>query len=158
MTNKIGSFDLSNLETADEAIMTVSANGRLTNMVMVFAGPGHPATIEQGNRLTRERLHNERLQYEARVNNRKWKAPDETPEQVIDSNVRMVVERLLDWFLVDDSGWRIEDQVKMNGEPFPFSQANAKALFSDRRKTGLLLQALEFLNDESAFIKRSATN
>lgn len=152
------SFDLSELDAVDESHMTVSANGRLTNWVWVFAGPGHPRTIEQSDRLGRERLNIERQQDQARVNGRKWKAPEETVEGTRARNVKLVAERLIGWHLVDKEGRKIEAQVTMNGEPFPYSPENASTLLSDPRKSALLLQALEFLNDEAAFTKRSENN
>jgi len=139
-------FDLSSIDSADEAQMTVVVNGKLTDWVWTFAGPGHPQTVEQSDRLSKERLHREHQQEQARVNGRKWKAPEETAEEVLDRNVRIVAERLLGW-----------SPVVMNGEPYPFSRENAVALLKDRRKGALLIQALEFLGDEAAFSKRSET-
>jgi hypothetical protein len=140
-------FDLSDLDAVDESEMTVMAGGRATDWVWRFAGPAHPKTIDQSNRISRERLSIEKQQEQARVNGKKWKAPDENPDEVRDRNAMFVVERLLGW-----------SAVTFNGEDFPFSVENAKKLLTDRRKASLLIQALEFLGDENAFTKRSATN
>lgn len=140
-------FDLSALDSADESRMTVQANGKLTNWVWTFAGPGHPQTIEQSNRLTRERLHQERQNEQARLNGKKVKLPEESPDEVLERNVRIVADRLLDW-----------SPVTMEGQPYPFTRENAVALLKDRRKGFLLIQALEFLGDENAFTKRSETD
>lgn len=139
-------FDLSSIDAVDEARMTVVVNGKLTTWEWVFAGPGHPQTVEQSDRLSKERLHREHQQEQARVNGKKWKAPEETADEVLDRNVRIVAERLLDW-----------TPVTLNGEPYPFSRENAVTLLKDRRKSALLIQALEFLGDEAAFSKRSET-
>lgn len=139
-------FDLSELDTADESYMTVLSNGKETSWVWTFAGPGHPKAIEQSNRFGRERLHRERMQEQAQVNGKKWKPPEETPDEVKARNINVVIERLLDW-----------SPVKMNGEPYPFSTENARKLLADPRKGALLIQALEFLGDENAFTRRSET-
>jgi hypothetical protein len=141
------SFDLSDLDAADESTMTVVVNGAPIDWTWTFAGPGHPRSIEQSNRLSRERLAIERQQEQARVNGRKWRAPDETPDEVLTKNVNFVLERLLGW-----------SPITMNGEPYPFSVENARKLLSDRRKSTLLIQSLEFLADEASFTKRSASN
>ncbi|MGN6538939.1 MAG: branched-chain amino acid ABC transporter [Mesorhizobium sp.] len=140
------SFDLSDLDTIDESKMTVVANGKLTNWVWTFAGPGHQKSIDQSERLSRERLHRETQQEQARVNGRKWKAPDESVDEIRERNVRLVVERLLGW-----------SPVTMGGQDYPFTADNAVKLLMDPRKPSLLVQALEFLGDEQAFAKRSVT-
>ncbi|PWJ80645.1 hypothetical protein C7441_112187 [Pseudaminobacter salicylatoxidans] len=138
-------FDLTELDAADEDVMVVKRNdGTETGWKWTFAGPGHPKTIEQSNRLARERLRREKEQEQAQVNGKKWKAPDETPNEVLERNVRLVVERLLGW-----------SPIKMNGQDHPFSPENAKALLTDRRKGTLLIQSLEFLGDDAAFTQRS---
>lgn len=137
-------FDLSDIDSADEAKMTVVANGKLTSWVWTFAGPGHPKAIEQSNRLARERLHHDRMIENARANGKKYKAPEESVDEVREKNVRMVVERLLGW-----------SPVKMNGQDFPFSPESAKNILLDPRKQSLLIQALEFIGEETAFTQRS---
>lgn len=140
-------FDLAELDAADESRMTVIANGRQTDWVWTFAGPGHPNTVAQSNRLSRERLQRERAIEQTIHNGRKWKAPDESPDEVLSRNVEIVVERLLGW-----------SPVKLNGDDYSFSPENARKLLLDRRKSALLIQALEFLGDEAAFMRRSARN
>jgi hypothetical protein len=140
-------FDLSDIDAVDESKMTVVANGRPTGWIWTFAGPGHVRAIEQANRVARERLAKERSQEQAQVNGKKWRPPEETPDEALARNVGFVVERLLGW-----------SDVTMAGEPFPFTLENARKILSDRRKSTLLLQALEFLGDEHAFTKRSANN
>jgi hypothetical protein len=147
MTDKAAasaSFDLSDLDSADEAVMEVLANGKPTGWTWTFAGPGHPKTIELSNRFARDRLRREKEQEQAQVNGKKWKAPDESPDEVLDRNVSLVAARLLGW-----------SPIQMNGADYPFTQENAKALLMDRRKGQLLVQALEFLGDEMVFTKRS---
>lgn len=145
--NKPIEIDLADIDAADESEMVVTHNGKLTTWVWTFAGPGHPKTIAQGNRLSRERLHEDKEKEQARVNGRKWKATEESPDDVRKRNVAQVVERLLRW-----------SPVKLNGENLAFSPEAATKVLSDPRKISLLLQALEFLNEDKSFIKRAATN
>lgn len=145
-TGPAPSFDLSDLDAVDTASMTVMVGDKPTDWVWTFAGPGHPATVEQGTRLARERIAREQAQEQAQVNGRKWKAPQETVDEVRQRNVDLVVGRLLGW-----------TPVTMSGKDYPFSRENAQALLLDPRKGSLLVQCLEFLGSEQSFTKRSAT-
>jgi hypothetical protein len=127
--------------------MTVTKDGKLTTWVWTFAGPGHAKAVAQSNRLSRERLHEDAQKEQARVNGKKWKASDETPDEVRKRNVSFIAERLLRW-----------TPIKLNGEDLPFSIENATKVLSDPRKVSLLIQALEFLNEDKSFIKRAATS
>lgn len=147
MTDKAAApaaFDLSDLDAQDEAVMEVLANGKPTGWLWTFAGPGHPKTVELSNRFARDRLRREKEQEQAQVNGKKWKAPDESPDEVLARNVSLVAARLLGW-----------SPIQMNGKDYPFTSENAKALLMDRRKGQLLVQALEFLGEEQSFTKRS---
>lgn len=97
-------FDLSDLDSADDAVMEVYANGKPTGWLWTFAGPGHPKTIEQSNRLAKERLRREREQEAAMVNGRKWKPAEETVDDALSRNVQLVVDRLLGWSPIQVGG------------------------------------------------------
>ena len=142
---EISEFSMADLEAADIAEMTVEVNGKPTSWVWTFAGPGHPQAIAQSNRLSRERLHEDRLKEQAITNGKKWKAPEETVDQVRERNVNQIVERLVGW-----------SPVKIDGADYPFTPENAKALLIDPRRIGLFTQAMEFLSDLGSFTKRSA--
>lgn len=138
------SFDLNQLAAADTADMAVTLNGEEIGWVWTFAGPGHPKSIDQGNRIARERLEEERLKEQAQVNGRKWKAPVLEADAVRLRNVNHVVERLIGW-----------SAAPMNGKDYPFTPDNARALLLNRSYTALLAQALEFLGEDSSFTPRS---
>lgn len=141
-------YDIDELDAADTADMTVLAkDGSLTAWVWTFAGPGHPVSIAQANRLARERLHEDNQKEAARVNGKKWKAPDESVDQVRAKNINFVVERLVGW-----------TGASRGGQVFAFSPENAREVLTDRRKSGLLTQALEYLGETSSFTQNSATN
>lgn len=138
-------FSLSDFESADTSTMTVEVNGKLTNWVWTFAGPGHPKSVESMTRLTRDRLHQERQKEQTIANGKKWKAPEDSVDELRKRNVRAVVERILDW-----------SPVKIDGQDYPFTPDNAYQLLIDQRRVSLLAQATEFLFADDSFTKRSA--
>lgn len=137
-------FDIDAINSEMEAEMYVMAGGQVTDWAWRFAGPAHERAVAQNNRVSREQLTKRRLQEQAQVNNKKWKAPEQTPDELLQDNVNFVCERLLGW-----------SEVKMAGEPYPFSEENARKLLSDRRKGALLQQAIEFILDDNSFMQRS---
>lgn len=143
----VSEFDFADFEAADTADMTVVVNGKLSSWVWTFAGPGHPQSVEQSNRMARERLHEDRQKEAARVNGKKWKPTEQSPDENRDKNISYVVERLVGW-----------SPVKIGGADYSFSPENARKLLSDPRRVGLLTQAMEFIGDDNAFTQRSATN
>lgn len=143
MTVEFGSFD--DFAAADTSDMEVVVNGRLTGWVWTFAGPGHPQTIAQNDRIARESMHEERKLREQQLNGRKVKLPEDTVDERRKKNIDHVVERLVGW-----------SAVKIGGADYPFTKDNARALLGDPAKVSLLTQAFEFLGNETAFTKRSA--
>jgi len=152
------SFDISEIDSGDTAEMRVIASGKPTNWIWVFAGPGHDRTIAQSNRLSLEALHDQQAKEQAQVNRKKWHPRDESIDERIAANVKLITERLLDWYLVDDKGEQLDEQIKLSGTSYPFSEENARKLLIDPRKWALLQQSLEFLGDNDSFMQRSAAN
>ncbi len=128
------------------------ANGETTIGRWTFASPSHPKGIAQKNRLAREGLKKTADQEQQMLNRRKVKIEAETPEEMDRGNVEFVVERLLGWDAKLDNG----EDVKLGGEPFPFSQDNARKLLSMPSMWKLRIQAAEFIGDAESFTKRSA--
>lgn len=143
----MSSFDIDSLDAAEEGQMTVMANGQATDWVWRFAGPAHEKTLAQSARVSRDQLTRRRQQEQAQVNGKKWKAPEETPDEVLKNNVDFVIERLLGW-----------SPVKLSGQDYPFSEENARKLLMDRKKGALLQQAIEFILDDNSFTLRSDKN
>ncbi|WP_050742963.1 MULTISPECIES: hypothetical protein [unclassified Shinella] len=143
----VESFSFADFEEAETGNMTVAVHGRPTNWVWTFAGPGHDKTIEQSNRLAKERLHQERQIEQQRVNGKKVKLPEEAVDDIRSRNVRMVVDRIVGW-----------SPVKIDGEDYAFTPDNAYKLLINPKRAGLLTQAMEFLAAESSFTPRSATS
>lgn len=149
-------FDLfESLSSDDEATMLVIvplANGDTATWAWKMATPSHPKGIAQKNRVSRETLKKSAEQEQARVNGRKYKAEVETPDQVDRHNVDFVIERLLGWDMKLSNG----DDVTVGGEPYPFSEENARKLLLSPKMWKLRNQAVDFILDENSFIKRSA--
>jgi hypothetical protein len=147
-TKPNGALDLADCEALDTAELDVRhpATGEPTGWRITFAGPGHPQVVALSDRDARKRLREEREKEQARVNNRKWKAEDRSPEEVRAENVGYVVDRIVAW-----------TPVRINGEDVPFSRDAAMRLFTDPRKGWLLNQAADFVLAEQTFFKRSAT-
>jgi hypothetical protein len=143
----IAEFSFTDFEAADEADMTVVMNGKPTTWIWTFSGPGHPKTVEMENREARERLHAERMKEQTVTNGKKWKAPDQTVDEIREKNISWIVNRLVRW-----------SPVRINGDDYPFTPENARALLADRKKVALFAQALEFLTADSSFTQRSGTN
>lgn len=139
-------LSLDSLADASIATMNLVVGGRPSGWLWQFAGPGHEKHTAQQNRLSRERLHRERLIEQARVNGKKWVSIEQTPEEVRADNIAYVIERLVGW-----------SAIRIDGEEFPFSEENAKAILSDPKRLNVLTQALEFLSADSSFTQRSAT-
>ena len=143
---KSADFDLSEFDTSDEADMVVMhpQKDEPTTWVITFAGPGHAVTVAQSNRMARERRKEEAEKERARVNGKKWSPPNETDDEVKAKNLSWITERILRW-----------TPVRINGEDFPFTPANALKLIGDPRKGNLFQQCLDFLIADQTFMKRS---
>ena len=139
-------LSLDSLADASIATMNLVVGGRPSGWLWQFAGPGHEKHTAQQNRLSREKLHRDKLIEQARVNGKKWVAPEETPDGVRAENVAYVVERLIGW-----------SPIRIDGADYPFSEENARSLLSDPKRLNVLTQALEFLSADSSFTQRSAT-
>jgi len=140
-------FDIGALQAADTAVMFVVFNGARTKWAWTFAGPGHPKAVAQSARLARERAKREAMQEAARVNGRKWKPEAKSDDDTKVSNVEFILERLITW-----------NTMPFNGKPYEFSPENARAILMNDSMVGLMIQALQFIGDDDAFIKGSATS
>ncbi len=140
-------FDLGSVQIADVAKLAIKhpTSGAPTTWIIDIAGPGHPVTEAIQVEAQRERLAIEKEQQQARVNGRKWKGPDVDPDA---ENARVfgrIAKRLLGW-----------TPVTMNGEAFPYTAENALALLREPRFAWVSAQVLDFMAEDSAFIRASA--
>lgn len=139
-------FTLDALDALEEAKMQViDARGQPTGWFWTFSGPGHPMTEAQTKRIAAERIQRDRSKEQSQTNFKKWKAPEQSPEAVTESNVNYVLERLITW-----------SDMEMNGQPFPFNRDEARKLLMDPKKAGLLQQAIDFIQADNSFMPSSA--
>jgi hypothetical protein len=141
-------FDIDDFATADTAEMVVAhpITGEPTSWRITFAGPGHPKTVKQTDRLARQTMRESRDQEMARVNGRKWKGEERTPDENRRRNAEFFAERMLGW-----------TPVRINGADLPFSEETAVKLLMDPKYLKFYQQVLNFLADERSFTKASAS-
>lgn len=140
-------FDISNLAAADEAEMEVlDLDGNATGWIWTFAGPGHPATIEADRQQSQRFLNREAEKERSQVNGRKWKGEQPKVDERRADGIAYVVSRMLRW-----------SDMTMNGQPYPFTPANAGAVLGNPAMPTLLEQANAFLVSDKSFTKRSPT-
>lgn len=150
-------FDLSALDAADESRFIAHTIGNV-QWVWIYAGPGHPKTIEASNRRAKKKLREDHLKEQAVVNGKKWKAEEQSVDEATDDIVRIATERLIGWHLEDaETGEKISDAPSHGGKPLAFSEETARQYLRDPKRIGLLQKALEWLGDEESFSQRSAT-
>lgn len=142
-------FDLAATVSQDEAQCVIKhpATDELTTWIWTFYGPGHPRTIEVANRASREALREAKAQQEARINGKKWKADDQSIDDMRAKNVDNIVARTASF-----------TPVKMAGQTIVFSPDAAKQLLLDRKMGWLFMQIIEFLREDENFMLRSATS
>lgn len=139
-------FDLATLDAVDESNLAIRhpITNDPTTWVWTFYGPAHPKSVEISQRFTREALREEKEKEQARVNGKKWKGDERTPDEVFQRNVDTIAARV--------SGWT---PVKMDGKELIYSVEQTKALLLDRKKGWLLTQVTDFLRDDASFMKPS---
>jgi hypothetical protein len=140
-------FDLGSVVVRDVAPLTIThpTTGQPTTWVLEIAGPGHPATIALNNDLARERLAEARDQTMARVNGRKWKAPETDPEADKREGAKRWSRRIVGW-----------SPVTLNGAPFPYTPENAAALLTEPGYGWVATQFWDLMAADAGFIETSA--
>lgn len=150
-------FDLSELDAIDEGEF-IAHQSATTQWVWKYAGPGHSRSVEAAKRRTARFAKENAAKEQAQVNGRKWKAEEKTYDEIREENITLATERLLDWYLRDiGTGKRLDEPVKLNGQPMPFSEEMAKGFLRDPRRAALMNSALEWLGDERSFSRRAQT-
>jgi hypothetical protein len=139
-------FDLSDLETGDEAQLAIKDSaGRVTTWLWTFYGPGHPKTVAVANRLSKRWLQEARDKEQSSVNGKKWKPEERSLDDLRRENVANIVDRTKEF-----------TPVKLNGSVIEFSPEKARELLLDPRKSALFVQISEFLREEENFMRPSA--
>lgn len=142
-------FDLSNLRAAETSILEIRhpVTGEPTGWNWTIAGPGHPKTLARQEKIQREQLHEAKLKEQAQVNGRKYKAPEQDPDELRQENADGVACRILDF-----------TPVQLDGAEIRYSHDQVVKLFLDPTFGWLFGQVLEFLVDDAAFFTRSVSS
>src|ERR1700744_2827389 len=141
-------FDLDSTDALDEMTLVIRhpTTDAPTNWTWTFYGPGHPKTVELANTVSRAALRDIAEQKQARVNNRKYKAEEQSLDQIRSETVNNVIARTKTFTPVR----------KADGSQVEYSEDAARELLLDRRKSWLYKQVTEFLADDANFIQPSA--
>lgn len=143
------SFNLAVFDAQDESTLVIKnpKTDEPTGWTWTFYGPGHPVTVALANKVSRDSLRELSAQRQARINGKKWKDDEQSPDQLRAQNIDNIVARVKAFTPVD-----------MGDGQVTFSAEAAKELLLDRRKGWLLSQVIEFIKDEENFIQPSATS
>lgn len=137
-------LNLSALRALDTSELNIKhpVTGELTGWVWTIAGPGHPQTIAQSEKMQRENLLEARLKEEARVNGKKWRGDEKDPSEVRASNIANVAARVVGFTPVI---------LEEGGPETTYSPETAQKILGDRDYGWVFSQVLEFLVDDAAF-------
>lgn len=143
--------DLSSALPTDTEILEIKYRGtdKGTGWKITIAGPGHPKTVAASKDHSRDQLRKARAIEQAQANGRKYKAEDDTPEEVARRNVDLIVQRIV--------GWSPDPLFKsISDEPIAFSHAAAVDLLLRHDMGWALGQIADFLSSDTAFTQASA--
>lgn len=127
--------------------LEIMHNEKGTGWLVEFAGPAHPKTVAWANEAARKSLRKAEQLEQAQANGKKYKVQERTPEDVKRENVQWIVARIVDW-----------SPVSIGGTEYKFSDSSAVDLLSRPDMGWALVQMVEFLTDNAAFTKDSASN
>lgn len=142
-------FELDDLAATDTGELTIVSpvTGEPTTWVWTLAGPGHPITVAQADKASREALKLEQQRAHAAAAGKKFREPEITLEERKERNARFFADRVLGW-----------TPVTIRGEPYPWSVDNAVKLLLNPAYGRIYGQLAEYFLSETAFTKPSASN
>lgn len=149
MDTEKDTFDIGGLDAQDEATLNIKhpKTEEPTGWIWTFYGPGHPITLDLADKVGKEQLRQAREKEQARVNGKKWKADDESIDDLRKRNVDSIVKRTKGF-----------TPIRLDGETIEFSPDAARKLLADPRKSWLFRQVTEYLKEDESFIQPSATS
>jgi hypothetical protein len=159
MDNQVnGAVDLSTVMPEQTSVLHVVVPGtnKRTGWQITFAGPGHPKTVEQNERLARASLDRaERIEM-TQVNSRKWKGDGKQPADVRRENVEWVIGRIVEWTPIKIADFSNGEEVALPRDATPEQIKLAHALLEQPFMVPYFLQMTEFLQDQASFMSASA--
>ena len=144
--------DLSSVLPIDTAVLDIVVPGtsKRTGWSITFAGPNHPKTVAQNERLARHNLEREQRIEMARVNGRKWKGDNKSVDEARRENVEWIVSRIVDWTPIKIA--------QFSPDPVAFSEKVAIELLAQPYMVAFFAQMVDFLQAEASFTPASAMN
>jgi hypothetical protein len=145
----IEAFEIEELRATDtdELAIMHPVTGAATSWCWTLAGPAHPQTIAQSDRIARELMRRDSLRNQAIVNRKKWAEPEKTPEDQRRENAEFFADRVLGW-----------TAARINGENYPFTRDNAVKLLLDPAYGRIYAQLSQYFQAEDSFTRRAATS
>ena len=143
-------LDLSSSIPADTSTLEILKPGGVegTGWFIEFAGPAHPKTIAWTNDSARKGLRKQQQIEQQQFNGKKVKVEDRDIDDVRKENVSWVVSRIVGWDPAPDFG----DGAVV------FSEKAALDLLVKPEVGWAFAQMVEFLSNETSFIRRSAAS
>ncbi|CDN52538.1 Putative branched-chain amino acid ABC transporter [Neorhizobium galegae bv. officinalis bv. officinalis str. HAMBI 1141] len=137
-------IDISAFLPADTSELHIlNTAGQQTGWIVTLAGPSHPKSVAYSDAVARRALDRAKRQEQAQVNGKKYKAEDQTPDDVRRENVEGVVARIVEW-----------TPVKIGADTYDASRA-AELLIKPEMGWAYA-QILDAFGDERRFTKASA--
>lgn len=146
-------LDLSAAVPVDVDVLEIKYPGseKATGWKIELAGPGHAKTVAASRDIARDALKKSKAIEQANANGRKYKADEETPDDLARKNVTLIVQRII--------GWSPDPLFKQISEtPIAFSQAAALDMLLRPDMGWVLSQIADFLRSDAAFTQASATS
>ena len=142
-------FDLAEAQAQDEADFVVRhpKTDAPTTWIWTFFGPGHPNTIAVSNKAAKTAIRESKAQQEARVNGKKWKADEVTIDELRVQYTDNIIGRT-----------KAFTPIKFGSETIEYSPEAVRKFLMDRKMSWLLMQIINFLEEDANFIKPSVVN
>ena len=140
-------FDIFAAAPANTTVYTVLQPDRVTETPwrITLAGPAHEKTLAHQDKQRRKNLRIAEAQENARVNGKKYKAEEKTPEEERRESALWIISRIVSW-----------EGFAPGGVVTPFSDELGIKIFSDPRFSDYFMQIAEVINEATSFTKGSA--
>lgn len=117
--------------------------------IVTFAGPSHPKSIDLNDKSARKSLNKAKLIEQARINGKKFKSDELTPEEDKHQFIESIVGRIVGWKTSTAAG------PSFKGKVYPFSDQLATELLMFPEMGTYVAQFVEVLLEEKNFMPAS---
>lgn len=116
-----------------------------TTWIVTFAGPAHPKTIKLNNDSSKKALRQKAAMDQARINGKKFKVDEKSPEDDRREFIEGVVARIVTW-----------TPVTFGGKRYDFNDNDAVELLMHPALGAYVAQFVTVLLEEQTFTRASA--